>query len=53
MSWEQLLDIVRDTRATRDREASAPPPACPRCGEPLRESATGVLHCTFDGYRVR
>jgi hypothetical protein len=51
MSWEQLLDIVREYTAERRAEQSAPPEACPNDGEPLEAGPDGTLHCRFDGYQ--
>lgn len=53
MSWQQLLDIRKQTRAEAAYYADRPPVACPRCGEPLRQapaSAENTLYCKFDGW---
>lgn len=51
MSWEQLLDIVRETADLADQEAASPPAACPNDGEPLRTGPNGQLFCPFDGWQ--
>lgn len=50
MSWEQLLDIVREASKLAEAEQSQPPQACPNDGEPLQRGPNGVLHCRFDGW---
>jgi hypothetical protein len=47
--WGPLLDMFRTAKAQAG--LTVPPVACPRCGEPL-ETARGVRHCRFDGYRA-
>jgi hypothetical protein len=32
-------------------QRTAPPTACPRCGEPLLTGTDGVLGCRFDGWK--
>ena len=51
MSWEQLLSIAAEAADQARAEASAPPQACPRDGEPLTPGPDGGLFCRFDGYR--
>lgn len=51
MSWEELLAIGREAADERRAELSAPPQACPDCGEPLRGGPGGVLFCLFDGWQ--
>jgi uncharacterized Zn finger protein (UPF0148 family) len=49
VAWEQLLLIQQEAAEEIRAELSAPPQACPRCGEPLREGPDGVLFCPFGG----
>jgi hypothetical protein len=51
MGWETLLSIWREAADEARAEATAPPQACPRCGEPVRSGPDGVLYCRFDGWR--
>lgn len=53
MSWRQLIDIGKEAAAEREFNDSAPPVACPKCGEPLLPgppSAAATLYCKFDGW---
>lgn len=52
MSWDQLLQIVREARATATEDAARPLVDCPRCGKPLTAGPNGEPHCTFDGFTV-
>jgi hypothetical protein len=53
VSWDQLVDIIRETRDIAAEERDTPPVACPNDGEPLSTGPTGELFCTFDGWRFR
>lgn len=53
MSWYQLLSVIKEAAAEREYWATTPPLACPRCGEPLRDSppsAQNILFCIWDGW---
>jgi hypothetical protein len=50
VSWQQLVDIIREGSAEAAAERTEPPQACPNDGEPLEAGPRGELHCTFDGY---
>lgn len=50
MSWEQLLNLVKQAQEEAFEEMYRPPVACPNDGEPLIEGPNGELHCRFDGY---
>ena len=55
--WWQLLDIRKQAQEEFDFWAGNPQMACPRCGEPLRNSPTAdsgssaELYCPFDGWQ--
>ncbi len=51
MSWEQLLNILRENAEQRRLEQSRPPLACPWDGEPLQPAPDGGLFCKFDGWK--
>jgi hypothetical protein len=48
-SWQGLKAILDEIREVYAEERTAPPVACPRCGEPLY-SARGSLRCRYDGW---
>lgn len=53
MSWLQLLDVLKSAAQEFEYYASAPPTACPRCGEPLipaPQFAEDTLRCRYDGF---
>lgn len=53
VSWYQLLDIIKQAAAEREYWNTTPPSACPRCGEPLRQTPQGAentLFCVWDGW---
>ena len=45
-SWQGLLSILQEIRQVYVEESTAPPVACPRCGEPLY-TARNTLRCRF------
>jgi hypothetical protein len=51
VSWQQLVDIVREGVAEAAAEQTEPPTACPNDGEPLRTGPDGGLYCAWDGWR--
>lgn len=51
MSWEQLQAIAAERSQLREQEASTPPVACPRDGNPLEGAPDGGLFCRACGWR--
>lgn len=49
-----LLATLQDQAAEHQYYDTAPPMACPRCGEPMRPGPpddVGVLYCDFDFFK--
>jgi len=50
MSWEQLQAISQENKATRQRDDSAPPVACPIDGSVLDIHPAGRRNCPMGNY---
>ncbi len=50
MSWEQLLDVIREARADHEINIRRVE-SCPNDGEPLLMGPDGYLFCPSDGWR--
>lgn len=50
MSWEQLLNILKENREEARRQDAEPPVACPYDGEIL-DVRDGVRNCPMGNYR--
>lgn len=51
MSYQQLLNIMKQSAQEVVDEKSRPPVACPNDGQPLLRSVkSGQLYCPFDGW---
>ena len=51
--WD-LYSTLQEQAAQRSYYDSAPPVACPKCGEPLREGPpqeSAILFCPYDGWQ--
>lgn len=51
MSWNQLLDIMRQNKDEAASGRDIERYVCPNDGEPLRQGPRGGWYCPFDGYR--
>ncbi len=52
MSWEQLLDVIKEARADHEVNIRRVE-SCPNDGEPFQVGPDGFLFCPSDGYRPR
>lgn len=50
MSWNQLLDIIRESRDLVASGKDIEYYVCPNDGEPLTQGPGGELRCRFDGF---
>jgi len=50
VSWEQLMDILHQSRAGATIDLSEPPVACPYDGEPLDVHPDGRRNCPLGNY---
>lgn len=51
MGFQDLLQILRESRQEAEAERSRRPSACPNDGTPLKTGPNGELYCEFDGWR--
>lgn len=50
MSWDSLLNILGESRALAEEEASREPEICPNDATLLERDPEGRLRCPFDGW---